>query len=204
MTETAVGPVRRTRLPLHSRLLSRRSRPGVSPAVCDAELEPRLRIPLSDGVEVLADHYLPLTGRPAPTILIRTPYGRGFPWGHLFGATFARRGFHVLIASCRGTGGSQGEWSPFHGEAEDGLDVVRWLRGRPWFDHRLITLGPSYLGHTQLALAANDIPEWRTAWGIGPANPAPPPAPFGGVLPLGETPGRRFFLEPKTRVIPSA
>lgn len=36
-------------------------------------------VPMADGAVLRADHYVPVTGRAAATILIRTPYGRGGP-----------------------------------------------------------------------------------------------------------------------------
>ena len=44
-------------------------------------------------------------------------------------------------------------------EEHDGQDTVGWLREQPWFDGRLATLGPSYLGYTQWALALDPPPE---------------------------------------------
>ena len=42
-------------------------------------------------------------------------------------------------------------------ERDDGLDTVEWLRRQPWFNGRLGTFGPSYVGYTQWAIA--DVPE---------------------------------------------
>ena len=41
-------------------------------------------------------------------MLIRTPYGRGFPTSALNGRLLAARGYHVIIQSVRGTFGSGG------------------------------------------------------------------------------------------------
>jgi predicted acyl esterase len=71
---------------------------------------PRLEVPGADGMMLLTDHYVPLKDEGRGTILVRTPYGRGFPWAHLYGVAFAEQGFHVLLQSCRGTGGSTGRW----------------------------------------------------------------------------------------------
>ena len=35
---------------------------------------------MRDGVHLHADHYAPLTDQPLGTILVRCPYGRGFPF----------------------------------------------------------------------------------------------------------------------------
>ena len=118
-----------------------------------------VRTPMRDGVLLVADHFAPATGRCRGTVLIRTPYGRGFPTSHLHGRMLARHGYHVLIQSVRGTFGSGGTFTPMAQEASDGQDTVAWLRDRPWFDGRLATLGGSYLGWTQWALLQDPPPE---------------------------------------------
>lgn len=134
---------------------------GLPPASADVLVERGLQVPMRDGAVLLADHYAPggLPGR--PTVLIRTPYGRGFASGVLSALPLASRGYHVLIVSSRGTFGSGGPFMPMVHEPQDGQDVVAWLRERAWFDGRLATWGPSYLGYTQWALAVDPPPELR-------------------------------------------
>jgi len=122
-----------------------------------------LRTPMADGTVLLADHYIPVTGAPAATVLVRTPYGRVGPQGGLTGVLIAERGYHVLIQSCRGTFGSGGAFEPMRNEIADGQDTVRWLREQEWFDGRLATYGLSYLGFVQWALAMDPPPELRAA-----------------------------------------
>ncbi|MFD9736006.1 CocE/NonD family hydrolase [Umezawaea sp. NPDC059074] len=110
-------------------------------------------IPMPDGVRLLADRYRPPGTQPLPVVLVRTPYGRRGPLGALFGGTFARRGFQVVVQSVRGTFGSGGEFRAFRQEKEDGLATAAWLREQPWCDGRLAMAGGSYLGHTQWAVA---------------------------------------------------
>src|SRR5436305_6618224 len=110
-----------------------------------------------DGVVLRTDHWDPRR-RPAPTILIRTPYGRAGLIGLVSGRVLAERGFHVVLQSCRGTFGSGGEFDPMRHEREDGLDTVAWVERQPWFDGNLFTYGPSYLGFTQWAIAADAGP----------------------------------------------
>ncbi len=71
----------------------------------------------------------------------------------------AERGYHVLLQSCRGTFGSGGEFEPMRHEITDGQDTVAWLRRQDWFEGRLATFGPSYLGFVQWALALDPPPE---------------------------------------------
>jgi uncharacterized protein len=110
-------------------------------------------IPMSDGVILRADHYTPNVAN-APTILIRTPYGRGRPVEWLAHAV-AERGFHVLLQSCRGTFDSGGQFEPMLHERSDGIDTLKWLVARSWYNGELCTYGPSYVGFAQWALAAD-------------------------------------------------
>jgi putative CocE/NonD family hydrolase len=143
--------------------LARRLARELPAARCGVAWVPRLEVPGADGETLLADHYLPLTDEDRGTVLVRTPYGRGFPWAHLYGVAFAEQGFHVLMQSCRGTGGSTGKYEPFRHEAADGQAAVAWLREQDWFTGRLGTIGASYLGYVQLALAADPPPELKAA-----------------------------------------
>ncbi|WP_224392294.1 CocE/NonD family hydrolase [Pseudonocardia sp. ICBG1293] len=112
-----------------------------------------LRVPLSDGVVLLADLYrAPGPLRPRPTVLMRTPYGRD-GLGSIIGSLLARRGFQVLVQSTRGTFGSGGQFRPLLHESSDGLDTLAWVRGQAWCDGRVSMVGPSYVGHTQWAVA---------------------------------------------------
>jgi uncharacterized protein len=122
----------------------------------------RVAIPMRDGVELLADHYVP-AGEPVGTLLARGPYGRGFPLGLVFGALYAARGYRVLLQSVRGTFGSGGVFQPMVNEAADGADTVAWLRQQPWFTGRFATFGISYLGFTQWALLQDPPPELAAA-----------------------------------------
>jgi uncharacterized protein len=128
----------------------------------DLQVERDLRIPMADGVALLADRYLPRgDGRP-PLVLVRSPYGRRSVWGLVFGRVLAERGFQVLIQSCRGTFGSGGTFDPFgQDEHDDGLATVAWLREQPWYPGSFATTGPSYLGMVQWAIAADAGPELK-------------------------------------------
>jgi uncharacterized protein len=120
-----------------------------------------LRIPMRDGVELAADHYAPTNA--TGTLLVRGPYGRGFPSSLVFARMYAARGYHVILQSCRGTFGSQGTFEPIIHEAADGADTVAWLREQPWFTGRFGTIGMSYLGLTQWAILQDPPPELAAA-----------------------------------------
>lgn len=139
-----------------------------------------VRVPMRDGIELLADHYVPETPAPLGTILVRCPYGRSFPFSFIYAQIYAARGYHVLFQSVRGTFGSGGLFVPMVHEAEDAADTVAWLREQPWFTGTFGTIGLSYLGFTQWALMADPPPELaaavvavgphdlqQTSWGTG-------------------------------------
>ncbi|MGC5318844.1 CocE/NonD family hydrolase [Micromonospora arida] len=112
-----------------------------------------------DGVVLRTDHYAPAV-RGAPTVLIRTPYGRGGP-PRLLGRLLAARGRHAVIQSCRGTDGSGGTFAPLVHERDDGADTLDWLRRQPWWSGQLGMFGVSYQGFAQWALAADAGEELR-------------------------------------------
>jgi uncharacterized protein len=136
---------------------------GLPPHTCEYDVIRGLRVPMRDDVDLRADHYRPVTSKPAGTLLVRTPYGRGYPVSVLFGSIYASRGYHVVVQSVRGTYGSGGEFSPFSNEIADGADTVAWLRDQPWFTGSFGTMGASYLGFTQWALLTDPPPELTAA-----------------------------------------
>ncbi|MEV6166225.1 CocE/NonD family hydrolase [Streptomyces sp. NPDC052052] len=127
----------------------------------DVGWEPGLVVPAADGSPLITDHYFPRAEGDFPTLLVRSPYGRGLPWSPMYGLLFAEQGFHVVLQSCRGTGGSGGAFDLWRNEAGDGRATVSWLREQPWFNGTLGTVGPSYLGYVQWALALDPPPELK-------------------------------------------
>ena len=124
-----------------------------------------VRVPMPDGTVLRHDHHRPdaTGGVSGPVVLVRTPYGRGAPLGLVYGGLVAERGWQVVVQAVRGTGGSEGELAPFD-EHDDGVATVRWLVAQPWCDGRVATLGASYLGLTQWALAP-DSTDASSPWG---------------------------------------
>ena len=116
-------------------------------------------VPMSDGTVLLATHYIPVSVASAATVLVRCPYGRSGLFALQSAQIFAERGYHVLLQSVRGTFGSGGDFEPMRHEITDGHDTVAWLRQQSWFEGRLATYGPSYLGFVQWALAMDPPPE---------------------------------------------
>jgi putative CocE/NonD family hydrolase len=130
-----------------------------APTTRRVRVHPSVEVPMRDGIVLRAHHFAPDVPA-APTVLIRTPYGRGVQ-PRVLARTIAAQGFHVLIQSCRGTADSGGVFEPMRHERDDGLDTIEWLRGRPWYSGELCTFGPSYVGFVQWALAAEAGPDLK-------------------------------------------
>jgi len=135
----------------------------IPPPTTGYTVERGVRVPMRDGIDLLADHYAPATARPRGTILVRGPYGRFFPFSLIYAQIYAARGYHVIFQSVRGTFGSGGTFEPMLNEAADAADTVVWLRKQPWFTGTFATLGLSYLGYTQWALMSEPPPDLVTA-----------------------------------------
>src|SRR5258708_3504329 len=135
---------------------------GLPPASGDYTVTRGVRIPMRDEIELLADHYAPASAA-SGTVLVRSPYGRGGLFALPYARAYAERGYHVLLQSCRGTFGSGDAFRPMVAEIDDAQDTVAWLREQAWFNGRLATLGPSYLGFTQWALLMDPPPELAAA-----------------------------------------
>ncbi|KAH8657706.1 X-Pro dipeptidyl-peptidase-domain-containing protein [Xylariales sp. PMI_506] len=120
-----------------------------------------LRIPMRDGIHILADLYepagLPEGSNPHGLIYILGCYGREGVMSILM-RLFAPRGYIVLFVSCRGTFGSEGTFAAGMSERDDSQDIVKWMRAQPWYPGSFATFGPSYLGYSQWALL-EDPPE---------------------------------------------
>lgn len=116
------------------------------------DVEKNLKIPMSDGVVLLADHYAPRGLGPRPTLLRLSPY-RGTRKLEWYNRLYAERGFQMLAISSRGAEGTGGQLNPFRQEREDARDIVAWLSQQDWFTGELIASGASYEGFTAWALA---------------------------------------------------
>lgn len=120
------------------------------------ETTPKTLTPMRDGIQLATTLALPKGAGKAPTILIRTPYGREgtmFAYSH-----FAQRGYNVVVQDTRGKGDSQGKFDPFMGEIEDGYDTLEWITKQQWSDGSVGMIGGSYLGYVQWAAAMSKHP----------------------------------------------
>lgn len=120
------------------------------PAVAEIKIEKNVMVPMSDGIKLSTDVYLP-ENLPAPTIVIRTPYGKNK--NRSLCRKFAKNGYAVVIQDVRGRFGSEGNFYPFVDDSKDGSETIRWILKQSFCNGKLGTYGGSYLGTVQWALA---------------------------------------------------
>ena len=130
-----------------------------SAAVYDVRAERGVMVTMRDGVRLATDLYLPALGGELapgrfPVILERTPYSRQGLGAVAAAKFFCRHGYAAAVQDVRGRYDSEGEWYAFALEAEDGYDTVEWLSAQDWSDGKVGTVGLSYSGSDQHALAS--------------------------------------------------
>jgi putative CocE/NonD family hydrolase len=120
-------------------------------SVTDVHIQHDLKIPMRDGVLLSGDLYTPVDGQTSwPVLLCRTIYDNQQDRYVGWSMRFARNGYAVLIQDCRGRYDSEGTWTPYECEAEDGYDTQEWIGRQPWFRDGIGTFGISYVGFTQI------------------------------------------------------
>jgi uncharacterized protein len=140
-----------------------RARPASQPIHGVAALHD-VRIPVSDGLELSANLWLPEplpdgTGPTTfPAVLEMLPY-RKDDWhaasDESRGEWLAARGYAFCRLDVRGTGSSPGialdEYTPR--ETQDGFEAVEWLAAQAWSSGRVAMWGISYGGFTAIQVA---------------------------------------------------
>ena len=142
---------------------------GANPASTSPPVGPyeelRVRVPMRDRVWLSTNVFHPTgTGR-FPTILIRTPYGKGTSLLPNYRA-FVDRGYVVVVQDVRGRYESEGVFSPLTQEASDGDDTLNWIAAQPWSDGKIGMTGGSYLGIAQWKLAVLNNPHLKAIFPV--------------------------------------
>jgi putative CocE/NonD family hydrolase len=122
-------------------------------------LEKSVRVTMRDGVKLSTDLYFPIgSNGPYPVILIRTPYGKnetdGFRRPGSIAHFFAGQGYVVAVQDTRGRYESEGNYLVSAADRNDGYDTVEWLAKQSWSTGKIGSYGCSYLGESQIQLAA--------------------------------------------------
>ncbi len=124
-----------------------------------------LMVAMRDGVKLATDIYLPSRGSTVapgrfPVILTRTPYNKN--GSKKDGQYFAARGYVYIAQDTRGRYGSEGVWHFMTDDGRDGWDCAAWIGKQPWSNGKIGTLGTSYVGGTQHAMALEKVPQLAT------------------------------------------
>jgi putative CocE/NonD family hydrolase len=139
----------RTPLALLVLLLSgllRAQEPKEAPAV-----QTNVMVPMRDGTRLATDVYLPAGEGKFPAIFARTPYDKTGEKNNA--AFFTKNGYAYVAQDTRGRYASEGTWKFLVDDARDGEQAVNWIAQQPWSNGKVGTIGTSYVGGTQHALA---------------------------------------------------
>jgi putative CocE/NonD family hydrolase len=119
-------------------------------------------VPMRDGVVLRADVLRPAPDGRYPTLVYRTPYGKGAAQKEY--ATFRKaveRGYVVVIQDVRGRYASAGNFNAYYNEGRDGYDTIEWAAAQPWSNGHVGTFGLSYPGAVQWLAAVEHPPHLR-------------------------------------------
>ncbi|HUC77799.1 MAG TPA: CocE/NonD family hydrolase, partial [Vicinamibacterales bacterium] len=122
-------------------------------------------VTMRDGVRLATDIYLPtrdgvVSADHLPTILERTPYNKSGSARE--GRYFAERGYAFVSQDVRGRYRSEGVWRMTTDDGRDGADLCGWVGRQPWSNGSIGTMGTSYVGGTQHAIALERAPNLKT------------------------------------------
>jgi putative CocE/NonD family hydrolase len=140
-----------------------RAQPSANAALeGDIAAERNVMVTMPDGARLATDVYrpaqngLPVEGR-FPAIVERTPYNKdGFLPAVI--RAFVKRGYVVVIQDVRGRFRSEGKWRPLRDDGPDGAALLRWMGEQRWSTGKIGSIGTSYGGATQHALAIANAP----------------------------------------------
>ncbi|OAM76957.1 CocE/NonD family hydrolase [Devosia elaeis] len=150
--------------------------PSATSVADDVVVHRNVMIAMRDGVHLATDIYRPAVNgvpieTPLPVIFERTPYDKsGTPRTEFtfadprplsrpeYAIRLVRKGYIVIWQDCRGRYESEGHFTKYLSEGEDGFDSMAWIVGQPWTNGKIGTQGMSYNAHTQMALASLNAP----------------------------------------------
>jgi len=113
-----------------------------------------LMTPMRDGARLAADVFRPakdgvvVEGK-FPLLLQRTPYDKEAPGLVEQAKYFARHGYVVVLQDVRGRYASEGLFSKYIGEGQDGFDTIEHLARLPYANGKVGMWGTSYAAHVQ-------------------------------------------------------
>ena len=124
-------------------------------------------VPMRDGVRLATDIYRParegkLVDEPLAIVLHRTPYDKKRPSAVASAEYFARQSYVSVVQDARGRYASEGVFTKYIGEGEDGYDTVEYLATLPYGNGKVAMYGTSYAAHAQANAAKLRPPHLET------------------------------------------
>ena len=127
---------------------------------------------LRDGTKLAGNVFKPAGTGPWPVVISRTPYLKdGRPDRQdaakqlaAQGKRYTDAGYVFVLQDVRGKGHSQGFYSPFENDIEDGYDSVEWAAKQPWSNGQVGITGASAGGITANAAAMAAPPHLKAAY----------------------------------------
>lgn len=159
-------------------------------------LDKSVMIPMRDGIRLSTDLYFPdgASGK-LPTVLLRTVYNKNgsLDWNKVY-RKLVSKGYVVAIQDIRGRYESEGSYIVAKKRRGDGNDTLDWLTTQAWSNQKVGTAGCSYLGETQVVMAATKHPKHTAAIPMSAASGYYAPGRAwqsfsGGVFELAQTAG---------------
>lgn len=150
-----------------------------------------LRVPMRDGVALVADAYHGTEDTPRPALVALSPYGKELQalaltmppqrrpspmWDGCIEAgdigRVVREGYVHVIGDLRGSGGSEGEHIGNYNAGgvplgQDAYDFIEWVAEQPWCDGNVGGIGISYFGSMQILAAAERPPHLKAIFVSG-------------------------------------
>ncbi|WP_321795010.1 CocE/NonD family hydrolase [Caballeronia sp. J97] len=150
-----------------------------------------LRVPMRDGIHLVADAYHAEGDMPRPALVALSPYGKELQalaltippqrrpsplWdGCIEAGDIARvvkEGYVHVIGDVRGSGGSEGEHIGNYNAGgvplgQDAYDFIEWVAAQPWCNGVVGMIGISYFGSMQIFAAAERPPHLKAIFVSG-------------------------------------
>lgn len=126
---------------------------GREPLLAGVRVERDVECAVRDGTVLRADVYRSAEPGEFPVLLMRTPYGKSHAQansGYAHPSWYAAHGYVVVVQDCRGRWASDGDFTPYLNEAEDGYDTIEWAARLAEADGKVGMYGYSYPGLVQL------------------------------------------------------
>jgi putative CocE/NonD family hydrolase len=135
----------------------------------EVHTESNVMVAMRDGVWMATDVYRPAKGGAPldgafPVLLQRTPYSKTREDLVLEALFFTSHGYVTVLQDCRARYLSEGGFTKYTNEGEDGFDTLAWLSEQPWHGGKVGTYGLSYSAHTQAAAACLNPPNLGCMW----------------------------------------